>query len=434
MRKFAKRALIVLVSLILLVSSLVGCSQKGETLMKLEKQKMSVNTYMLFLSRVKGTLSNASGFGSAATKNEFWDIVMDSDGSTTYNDYYCNMVLESAKTYLAAAQLFKEEGLKLSKETEDEIKETLDRLVETDGKGSKATLNSILADYGANYEVLKDAYTLESKVAQLRDHLYGADGEKISENLLEDYYQENYVKFKQVFLYTYEVLYEVDGNGDDIYYTDDGRIAYNTNRTKKTDADGNPVKDSNGDVIYVNRDGSVAYDTENGERQLRLDEDGYAMTRSYTEEELRKVSDMAQIIMENTVEGDEKVFDFMVEEYNEDVGMDEQPNGYYVTKDTDYASKEVIEALFDMDTGEIRKVRSEYGIHIVMKYSLDKGGYADKDNATFFSDKNGSYLFIDDLKNQLFEARLKPYTEEIKVNEDLLDSVDMKSVKENTLY
>ena len=434
MKRNAKRVLIVMMCCILLIPCFAGCSQKGKTFMKLDGEKMSVNTYMLFLSRVKGTLCSSANFGASALKDSFWDTVMDSDGVTTYNDYYSNMVLESAKSYLAASYLFDKENLTLDKSVQTEIDEIMSKLVT--GEGSKTALNSKLAEFGVNYAVLKDAYEIEAKISALSEHFYGADGSKISSNVIEEYYQQNYVKFKHVFLYTYAIVYETDDNGDEIYYTSDGRIAYDTSRRQKLDAAGEPVKDSNGDIIYVKRDGSgrIAYDTDNGERKPAIDDNGYTMTREYTTEELREVSDMAQIIMESTVEGDEKIFDSLVEAYNEDVGMDEYTGGFYLTKDTAYDSPEVKEALFEMKEGEIRKIRSDYGIHIVMKYKLDEGGYAKSSNSVFFADENGKYLFMDDLKAKLLEARLESYVSQIEVNEDLIKGVDMKSVGVNYNY
>ena len=436
MKKYAKRVLAVVICCILLIPCLVGCSQKGKTFMELDGEKMSVNTYMLFLSRVKGTLCSSANFGAAALKDSFWDTVMDSDGVTTYNDYYSNMVLDSAKSYLAASYLFDKEGLKLDDAARAQIDDTMSKLISSDGEGSKTALNAKLAEFGVNYAVLKDAYEIEAKISALSEHFYGADGSKISSNVIEEYYQQNYVKFKHVFLYTYEIVYETDDNGDDIYYTEEGRIAYDTSRRQKLDANGSPVKDSNGDIIYVKRDGSgrIAYDTEKGERKPQIDDDGYTVTREYTTEELRKVSDMAQIIMENAVEGDEKIFDALVEEYNEDEGMNEYAGGFYLAKDTAYDSPEVKEALFEMKEGEIRKVRSDYGIHVVMKYKLDEGGYSKKSNAVFFADENGRYLFLDDLKSKLLDARLSTYVAMIEVKDDLIDNVDMKSVGANYHY
>ena len=433
MKKIIKRVATVAVCILLLVSCLAGCSQKGKTLMELDGETLSLNTYMLFLSRIKGTLSSTANFGSSASKDSFWDIVMNSDGTTTYNDYYCNMVLDSAKAYLAAMYIFEEEGLKLPKEYKDAINEEMDRLVETDGKGSKAALNSILAAYGANYEILKNAYELEAKMYYLNEHLYGKNGEKIASNVIEEYYQESYVKFRHVFLYTYDVVYETDANGDEIYYTSSGAIAYDTSKRQKTDTDGNPVKDSSGNIIYLNRDGSIAYDKENGQRMAKIGSDGNAEIKDYTGAELNAVLDKAQIIMENAVEGNESVFDALVDEYNEDAGMDELPGGYYVTRDTDYP-EEIINALFEMEEGEIRKIKTDSGIHVVMKYELDKGGYAKEANATFFADEKGNYLFMDALKERLLTARVQKYLDQIVIKEDLIKNVNMKSVEPNTDY
>ena len=434
MKKIAKRVLLITMCCILLIPCLAGCAQKGKTFMELDGEKMSVNTYMLFLSRVKGTLASSANFGASALRDSFWDTVMSSDGVTTYNDHYTQMVLDSAKTYLAASYLFEKEGLKLDDATKKEIESAMDTLVSSDGEGSKTALNSKLAEFGANYAVLKDAYEIEAKIAALNEHLYGENGSKISANVIEEYYQNTYVKFKHVFLYTYAIIYETDDNGDEIYYTSDGRIAYDTERNQKTDANGDPVKDKNGDIIYVKRDGSIAYDTESGERKAALDDKGYAMTREYTTDELRELSDMAQIIMESAVEGDEKIFDSLVEKYNEDAGMDEYSGGYYLTKDTAYDSPEVLEALFEMSEGEIRQVRSDYGIHIVMKYKLDEGGYAKSGNAAFFVDSDGNYLFMNDLQTQLLDARLSSYVAQIEIKEELIEGVDMKSVGANYNY
>ena len=94
----------------------------------------------------------------------------------------------------------------------------------------------------------------------------------------------------------------------------------------------------------------------------------------------------------------------------------------------------MLEALFEMEEGEIRKIRSDYGIHVVMKYELDKGGYAKESNSVFFVDSDGNYLFMDDLKTQLLDARLASYIAQIEIKEELIEGVDMKSVGANYNY
>ena len=114
--------------------------------------------------------------------------------------------------------------------------------------------------------------------------------------------------------------------------------------------------------------------------------------------------------------------------------MEEYKNGYYMTKDSDYDAPEVIDELFDMSVGEVRMVHSEYGIHIVMKYELEDGGYASAENKMFFRDADGVYLFLETLKNQLLTEKLKPYKDRIEIDDGLIEGIDIKSASANYYY
>ena len=87
-----------------------------------------------------------------------------------------------------------------------------------------------------------------------------------------------------------------------------------------------------------------------------------------------------------------------------------------------------------MKDGEVRIVHSEYGIHIVMKYALDEGGYSSADNKLFFRDAEGTYLFLEDLKNQLLAEKLKPYKDKIVIDDGLIEGIDIKSASPNYYY
>ena len=448
MKSILKAVLLLTLSLMLVLSCMTGCSSKGKKMMELEKNEITVNMFMLLMSRMKGNLASSYAFGTQALKDSFWDTVMDASTGETYDEYYTDLVLENARTYLAALHKFDELDLELPKETIDEIDEQMKMLVESDGNGSKAALNAVLAEYGANYKILREAYIMEAKIAYLNDYLFGADGSLISEENYESYYQKNYVRFRQIFFFTTKPVYETDANGDVIYYSDLSakKIAYDSNREgakKMTDAQGAVVKDSNGSIIWVyEKDGveHVSYDSK-GTSDLPtypnpiLDESGNVVTTKLDKTEMIALSDKVQTIMEDEArEGEYSLFDRLVEEYGEDEGMVKYPNGYYMTRTSDYDSPEVIEALFDMDTGEIRRVESEYGIHIVMKYELDKGGYADKDNKDFFVTEDGTYSFVNLLKSDLLEEYLKQYKESIVIDEERLKALSMKSVGANYNY
>ena len=430
-----KKILAVILACLIAVSAFSGCS-KGKAAMEIDKTEISVNLFQLFLSRMKGTLASGYNYGEEALEDSFWDTVMSADG-TTYNDYFTAQVLENTKTYLAALHVFEELGLKLPDSYIEEIDAELEALIENDANGSKTTFNSLLSKYGVNYKMLREAYILEAKISYLNNHLYGADGSKISPILIEDYYQDNYARFKHVFIYTYALVYETDSDGNEIWYRDDdtSRISYDTSAQTKKDSDGKIVKDKNGDTVHVNDDGTVAYSKKNAQRKSKTDASGNQMTREYTEAELIAASDRATLILEQAEEKNYTLFDKLVENYTEDEGMEQYPNGYYVTEDSSYDSPEVLEALFEMKEGEIRRVDSKYGIHLVMKYELDEGGYDLKANSDFFiSTTDGSYVFISDLKQMLLAEYLKPYIAKIEIDQDALVGIDMKSVGANFYY
>ena len=435
MKAIIKKIFILTLACVVILTSMVGCSSRGKTMIELGDSEISVNLYMLLLSRMKGKLASAYSFGEKALYDSFWDTVMDASTGQTYNDYYTNMVLENAKTYIAALYLFDDLGLKLPDSYMDEIDKELDALVDNDGDGSKSAFNALISSYGANYTVLRDAYIMEAKIAYLKDHLFGASGSLISDSLIEEYYQETYVRFRHIFFFTTKPVYDADENGDTIYFTSEGKIAYDKEKGHKKEENGKFVTDKNGDMIFYLDDGRIAYDSKNGVPNPVLDSSGNVMTTKLTADELIKLSDKTQLIIEDEArEGDYKLFDALVEKYTEDEGMTKYPNGYYLTATSNYDSPEVVEALFEMEEGEIRRVDSQYGIHIVMKYELDEGGYADEKNTDFFRTSEGSLAFMSTLKNILLEEYVEKYKANIVIDEELLKSVSMKTVGANYNY
>ena len=185
-----KRIVPLLLAALLLALPLCACSSKGKTLLTLEKDgataTVSVNLYELMLSRIKGSLagSGVTSGGYAPTDPSFWNTVDkfgDSDKQQTLAEFYSAMILENCKTYVAAEWLFDTEGLTLSDAAVGDVDSRLKDLVST--YGTKTKLNAVLADYGVNYTMLRDAYLLEAKVSALQEHYFGKDGALIGENI-----------------------------------------------------------------------------------------------------------------------------------------------------------------------------------------------------------------------------------------------------------
>ena len=395
-----KRYIALVLALAFLMMALVGCSSKGKTLLTLEKEKISVNTFYLYLSRMKGYLSTGNAYGENVENDSFWDSLMDTNGMT-YGKFYTDQILDNVKTYAAALHVFRERGLELPKETVKAIDAELKEILDNEWNGSKAEMNAKLAQYGANYEVLREAKIIEAKIEYLRNDLFGENGEKIGSELKESYYQTNYRHFKQMFFYTYHFVTE-------------------------TDADGN--------------------------EKVVTGADGYPKTEPMTEKEIQLVIDRVQEAYDKAVvddtsfldawkegkaaKGDAGLFDAMLNEkgedgkylYTEDIGRELYPNGVYLKADTLYDSPEVVEAVFDMEVGEIRLVRSEHGFHVVMRYETEKGAYEDEANDDSF---NG---FINELEDRLLTDYLRDYKALAVVDEKVYEGISIKDVTPNLHY
>lgn len=423
-----KKTYIRLLSLLLCVAMLCGtmtaCGGGGETMMKLGDQKLSVNIYELMLSRYRGTMEYSY---PDAAQDQFWDIVIDSSG-VTYNDYFTASILDNAKTYICAMYVHDEvEGLTLPEETIKGIDEELRTMIDELADGSKTAFNAQIAAYGVNYQMLRDAYIMEAKIMNLQNTLYGVDGALLSDVVKEEYYQKNYVRFKHVFFFTYGAVYETDENGDAIYYNDNDSIAYDkTNGTTKTDENGNTVKDANGDPVYYTADGRISYDKKNGLRAYVYDKNGYVTTRKYTDEEIELARGKAEQIYQ-MAQADYD-FDELVEIYNEDQGLDEYTNGFYLTPASEYEVEVVKEAVQEMKVGEIRLIESDFGFHVVKRYELDEGAYHDTVNADFFSDMTQNIM------TDMFLKLVNQYADRVEVNEELVNSIEIRDVAANYYY
>ena len=441
--KFLKNIICLVIVLATVLISFASCGGLGKPLLKLDNSELSVNLFKLYLSRTKGMLCSADYFGQTAKDSGFWETWIDVYDKKTYNTHYTELVLDNAKSYLAAVAEFDRLGLKLPQSYIDEIDAKLQEMIDSDADGSINAFNAILSEYGANYDILREAYMIEAKIAYLREELFGVNGSKIGANIIDDYYKENYVRFKQIFLYSYELVYDEDANGDKIYYRNDdnSRVSYDTTQTAKTNADGKYAIDEKGDRVYVYTDENgkerIAYKKTDAAPKQKYDSNGNPVVRYFeaNSEEMNILLSDAKAIMEEAKTGDFATFDSLVEEYNQENGSNDYPNGYYVSQNTAYEAREVIDELFKMQVGEIKQIQSEYGIHIIMKYELEDGAYTFEENEDLFiSIKTGTYVFMSYLMDELLAEYVSAAKARITVDEELLKTVDIQRAGINFYY
>ncbi len=371
-----KKIGIACLAVLLSVTCLVGCASLGKPMMTLGESELTVNMVSLFLSRYKGVLSLSV---SSSVLDSYWDTIVDNKQGITHNDVETERGLEMAKTYLAAMHVFEERGLSLPAETKRAVDQRIDDLI--DEHGSKAVLNEELSKYGANVDILREVYLIEEKMTVLIDDLYGADGTLIDVSEKKAYYNENYRRFKQIFIPLYRFIYETNSKGEQVKATD---------------------------------------------------EDGKYKTRALTEEEMKEVEETIALIESKAKKGDYEGFDKLVEEYDEEPNESSKtyPGGFYLSPNSAYEITAVKNALFEMETGEYRQVipSAGYGVYIIMRYENEEEGYSKKENKDFFN------TFTNELKNHLIEEYLERYKADILIDQEAADGVDMKSVEANLYY
>lgn len=435
-----------LVVVLMLALPLASCAG-NKTLLTLKADgktySISVNLYELMLSATKGNLDayNYTLQGLRPSQDAFWEIMDTYDGKTfeTSNDFYRKKVLDDCKSYLLSLYLFDKFDLELSESAKEEIEDLMDELIKTDGDGSKTKLNSVLAEYGVNYKMLKEYYTIKAKFKAVQEHIYSTTGP----NIKNQYVNDHYVHFYQLFLANYTYVYETDKNGDIIYYnTATNKILYKETEFTHADATGKVETDSKGQIIYytdVTRT-HISYDTKNGQPSYKIDADGESyVTKPMTEDELDKLVERANDLHQSLQGVAKDTFVARANAESDDTQAAIYTDGYYLQKGMDYSASNqdflyldtIVEKLSDptVKVGDVIMISSPSGYHILMKCSPTENAYELEANDVWFSG------FATLLTGDLFSDRVEPYRSQIELNQKVYAKApSMKEVGVNYFY
>jgi len=462
MKKKLLRAASLLLACLLTLLCTVSCANRGKTLLSIKKDgysaTLSVNLYELMMTRMKGMLyfSEITNNGVDASNPLFWEYQDTYNGKDlqTIDEYYRDSILENCKTYLAALYLCKVHNVTLSASEQDKIDARMEELVKTDGDGSKTKLNATLSPFAVNYNILRDAYELDALIQKLKDTLYGQNAALIGNNLKNTYLQENFVHFRQIFLATYNFVYERDEFGNDVYYYPDGeskgRIYYDVyNGAVGLDKDGKEIKDDNGDTVYFVKGSDqkeIAYDTVNGVREpLMVGTE--QKTEEMTKGELDAVAaqkDELLLALKNSTNAEFEAKILELEKENNPQGDNsstgtQYDDGIYLSKKIDYTTvgfahfDKIIAALDEMEVGEVTCVQSSFGYHIIKKYEHTENAFEKEGNEDYFA--NDYFNFYDDMVDDLMLAECQKYYDDIVVSEKVLEAAPkMRDVAVNSYY
>ena len=427
------RAVAFALTLIMIILSVCSCATAvKDPVLEYEGYAISLSAYEFMLSRMKGTL--ARNKYDVTPTGEFWGEKHPGSDMTN-EEYYNDSILKNCKNYLAALVLFDEEGLELSAEKLREIDEEIEFYIDYDCAGSQDKLNTLLSKYGTDVEGLREIYKMEAKYQAVITSLYGLDASQIADSVKEEYYQNNYYRFKQILVSNFYYEYETDEKGNVIYFdSSTGTPVYDAGKGEyKYDDKGDRITDKYGVGIRYDSEGNIVYDTEKGYPAPKTDERGNAIKYEYSKEKMdERVGRMNSFIA--STEGDASAFEAEMSSWQLYEGAEEYyPDGYYLSDIESSGYSEymvsILEKLKTMETGEITVVESESGYHVIMKYELDKGKYADKDYAEWFTSFNQSLI------DRLFLDRCASFYSSITVNEkNLKKARSIKSLGTNFDY
>ncbi len=393
MKKNALRISAAVLALLMLALPLASCSSRGKTVMTLGKTEITGSMIEFWMSRYKAqfeysygkSLKSAYGLSSV---DKIWTVRVKDDSAETYDDLFSSYIYDNAKTYLCALYLFDQYKLKLPDATVKNVDSIIDQYVENLADGSKSEFNAILAAYGINMKLLRELYLTDEKVSYLKEYLFGSDGiQPLTTQQLEDYYQKNYVRMKQVCIFI--------------------------NKKPKLNDDGTYATD---------KDGNTAYSDMTAEEN--------AAARTKIEEAMKKLEGGAD-------------FEDILSEYDENKADDVYKNGIYMSSESAFGNdsdlQKIYEALLEMKDGEVKQIELSNSLHIIKKYALDSGAYSKEENVDFFSfydsgtQKYQTYnqyvktpIFIEYIKE-----RLEQYSVDVKIDEEALAEYRISKVKAN---
>lgn len=427
-KQLHQRLICCLIALALLLCTLVGCSSSGKTLMSIGKQSLSVNMYELLLSRMKGTLAYND---YPVDSEDFWNTIISEQGAT-HNDYFTLSIQEEAKMMLIKLYLFEEKyQLTLPDSYYKEIDQYLDDALTYLHNSSKTEFNSVLSEYGVNMKMLRENYVIEDKIEYLKQHLSALT----SDTAREEYYTNNYVRFRQILLPLYEYLYETDEFGDTIYFKEEfsDRISYDLNGLTRVGTDGKTITDKNGDVVYYTENGHIAYNKKSGVvHGIDKDNDGYTDYKMLDETDAKAIAELANNLTELIVSGDYSTFEDYGAELCESEIWNAYPNGMYINLEKNYPVAyidDMQEALETMKAGDVALIESDNAYHLIMRYPLDEGGYKNTENEDWFEE------FEDEMITKILDSMCREYMDDVVVDKKILATAkDMKTIGANKDY
>lgn len=359
MKNTVKNIIICLFCFILSVS-FFSCG-KSDIAMRLENTEISGSIYAYYLACYKQYWLTAL---SQTDTEEFWN--KESDGVRNA-DRLTEISEDAMKKRLASNYLFDTYQLKLT-DNEYHLIDLMISSIEASADGEKSIEeDEVFKALGMNANDLKTVFVMDSKVGALQDHLYGDNGvRKITDETKEEYYQNNYYRFKLLYL-----------------------------------MDGDFVRDADGNIVY--------------------NENGNAEVTEISDERYEEKLDLAKEILSKVRAGDD--MDEYIKEYSEQLEKDDYKNGHYLCSVNEYGTL-LSGAVMKLDTGETGLLDTKYGIYVIQRTELDPYAWKNEENEK----GNDFYNFEQLVLEKEFDDYIKPYCDKVEFDRTVTDKYKMEDL------
>ena len=349
----ARRIALLLAAVLLLGMLTPILSACSPNVMALDGVAIDREMYAFWFSMCKTDAMRRYGIKSTQDTEAFWSSACNVEGKEgkTWGEVVTEDVTRAIKQKLAAALLYDEMGLAMTKPQKNKIKSYLDDMVAYVSNGDKGDLRDELDRYSSSFAALRRCAAFDMKATLVLSYLARNGEELLTTEEKAGFYADSYYRVKIVYVNNSVYGRFEDGVRVETALSFTGPGAYN-DANKKLMAD---ILD-------------VYYDT--GELPEDFDE----------------------------------TFEALLGRSDEEIhGEEAYPDGIYVTRTIDLSGglleEEVFDAARGLKAGQLAHVTTENGERYLYGYALETAAYDNEDLAPFFSD------FYENCANRALTAR-----------------------------
>ena len=361
-----KRCLCAVLSVLMTLLLLCACAaDTSAPVMRYELTEVTENMYTYWISVYKSYYLKMLGGEDTETYLTSAFTVQNDQGEleeTTVGAYLGERIRDIINSNCISLYLFDYYKLSLPASVVSAVNETVN--AEIENAGGRKALNEALAPIGLNADSLREMYLADEKISHVYEYLYGdtqmgtTGAEPISTEQYNRFYEENYACVRHIYIRT---------------------------------ADKNIV-DENGNAV--------------------LDEQGNVVTAELTAEETAAKLALCGDLMARLNAGED--FKTLEAEYSEDAGRHTLTEGYVLSRTTALPD-EFIDAAFDMEIGELRRVDASYATHLMLRCELPPMIWNNPTYESLMGD------FKEYVKSEVYAEKIAPMIEKISYDTDLLD-------------